>query len=78
MSIALMTKVWRMDLPTTDKMVLLALADAANDDGMCWTAVCSRNHPLSGDNLFLTSGGSRGCKACRRIHKATHRSKANG
>lgn len=39
---------------------------------------CKRNHPLSGDNLFLTSGGSRGCKACRRIHKATHRSKANG
>lgn len=39
---------------------------------------CKRNHPLAGDNLFLTSSGGRGCKACRRIHKATHRSKANG
>lgn len=43
MSIALMTEVWRMDLPTTDKMVLLALADAANDDGVCWTAVKARS-----------------------------------
>lgn len=42
MSIALMTQVWRMDLATTDKMVLLALADAANDDGVCWTAVKAR------------------------------------
>lgn len=37
-----MTQVWRMDLATTDKMVLLALADAANDDGVCWTAVKAR------------------------------------
>lgn len=42
MSIALMTEVWRMDLPPSDKMVLLALADAANDDGVTWIAVASR------------------------------------
>lgn len=30
---------------------------------------CKRGHPLSGDNLFRTSQGARGCKACRRIHK---------
>lgn len=41
MSVALMAEVWRMDLPTTDKMVLLALADAANDDGVAWPAVSS-------------------------------------
>lgn len=42
MSIALMTEVWRLDLPTTDKMVLLALADAANDDGVTWMALESQ------------------------------------
>lgn len=34
-----MTAVWRLDMPSTDKLVLLALADSANDDGVCWTAV---------------------------------------
>jgi len=42
-SIALMTAVWKLDLPPSDKMVLLALADAANDDGVTWMAVQSRN-----------------------------------
>lgn len=49
MSIALMTDVWRLDMPPTDKMVLLALADAANDSGVCWTPVRAR----SGDKLDL-------------------------
>lgn len=34
-----MTAVWRLDMPSTEKLVLLALADSANDDGVCWTAV---------------------------------------
>lgn len=42
MSIALMTEVWRLDLPPSDKMVLLALADAANDDGVTWMALESK------------------------------------
>lgn len=42
MSIALMSAVWRLDLPTTEKMVLLALADAANDDGVTWMALESQ------------------------------------
>lgn len=42
MSISLMSAVWRMDLPPTDKMVLLALADAANDDGVTWMAIKSK------------------------------------
>ncbi len=37
-----MTEVWRLDLPPSDKMVLLALADAANDDGVTWMALESR------------------------------------
>ncbi|MEO6147038.1 MAG: helix-turn-helix domain-containing protein [Sulfuriferula sp.] len=36
MSIEMMNKVWKMDLPLGEKMVLLKLADRANDDGECW------------------------------------------
>lgn len=38
-----MTAVWKLDLQPSDKMVLLALADAANDDGVTWMAVKSRS-----------------------------------
>lgn len=33
MSIRLMSEVWRANLPTTEKMVLLVIADHANDEG---------------------------------------------
>ena len=36
MSIAAMTKVWPMSIPSTAKLVLLSLADQANDQGQCW------------------------------------------
>ncbi|HEX8382435.1 MAG TPA: helix-turn-helix domain-containing protein [Sphingomonas sp.] len=40
MSIRLMTTVWDLDLPPGEKLVLLALADQANDEGrQCWPAV---------------------------------------
>lgn len=40
MSIRLMTAVWeRIDLTSTQKLVLLALADWANDDGLCWPSI---------------------------------------
>lgn len=43
MSIELMTAVWKLQLGSlSEKMVLLALADAANDDGVTWMAVRSR------------------------------------
>jgi biotin operon repressor len=34
-----MTMVWELDLASTDKLVLLALADNANDDGTCWPSI---------------------------------------
>lgn len=34
-----MSAVWSVCLPHTDKLVLLALADNANDEGHCWPAV---------------------------------------
>mgnify|MGYP000141283017 CR=1 FL=1 len=36
MSIRLMSLVWDTDLPQTEKLVLLALADWSNDDGVSW------------------------------------------
>ena len=37
-----MSAAWALDLPSTDKMVLLALADSANDQGVTWIALKSR------------------------------------
>lgn len=39
MSIALMTEAWKSSLPMTEKMVLLCLADFANDRGECWPSI---------------------------------------
>ena len=39
---------------------------------------CKRAHPLSGDNLFKTFNGSRGCKECRRMHKANYLERTHG
>lgn len=42
MSIKLMTAVWeRTDISSTQKLVLLALADWANDDGLCWPSIAT-------------------------------------
>jgi hypothetical protein len=35
-SVRMMTLVWELDLPDSEKLVLLALADCANDEGHCW------------------------------------------
>jgi hypothetical protein len=39
MSIKLMTTVWQLELEPTDKLVLLALADNASDEGHCYPSV---------------------------------------
>lgn len=36
-----MTAVWEIDLPASDKLVLLALADCANDEGGCWPSMAT-------------------------------------
>lgn len=41
MSIALMATAWALDLASTDKLVLLALADNANDAGVCWPSIAT-------------------------------------
>lgn len=39
MSIRIMSLAWECDLSSTDKIVLLALADWSNDDGICWPSI---------------------------------------
>jgi len=41
MSIKLMSAAWDLDIPSTEKMVLLCLCDFANDDGVCWPSIAS-------------------------------------
>jgi len=36
---------------------------------------CKRNHPLSGDNLYVNTKGARVCKACRTMHKTAYRAR---
>lgn len=70
-----MTQVWRMDLQTSDKMVLLALADAANDEGVTWLAVCSRKEGKL-DLLKKTSLSERTIQASiKRLCEAGHLSR---
>lgn len=41
MSVRVMTAVWALALPDSEKIVLLALADCANDEGHCWPGMKS-------------------------------------
>lgn len=41
MSVSVMSWAWGLDIPTGEKMVLLALADRCNDDGQCWPGYAS-------------------------------------
>ena len=39
MSVRIMSAVWELDVSSTDKLVMLALADWSNDDGVCWPSM---------------------------------------
>src|SRR6478672_7489549 len=41
MSVRMMTLVWELELPDSEKLVLLALADCANDEGGCWPSIAT-------------------------------------
>lgn len=41
MSVRVMTAVWALNLGDSQKIVLLALADSANDEGHCWPSMAS-------------------------------------
>lgn len=44
MSIKAMSKVWGLDLKPIPKLILLALADNANEDGICWPGLAYIEH----------------------------------
>ena len=50
MSIQWMTRVWAAPEPVhpTDRLMLLALADNANDEGYCWPCVATLQRRCSG------------------------------
>jgi hypothetical protein len=41
MSVRLMAEVWQLPMVPAEKLVALALADAANDDGLCWPSIAT-------------------------------------
>lgn len=47
MSVRVMSLVWQLDLPDSQKIVLLALADSANDEGHCWPSMASLTRKCS-------------------------------
>lgn len=47
MSIRAMSEVWSINLPDSQKIVLLALADCANDEGICWPSIASLTRKCS-------------------------------
>lgn len=61
--------------PVSDQFTRAGIAAAAIEKRS--RTHCKRGHPLSGDNLFITHGGSRGCKECRKLHKLTYRGRIN-
>lgn len=42
-----MSLVWELDLPDSEKLVLLALADCANDEGHCWPGMTALTRKCS-------------------------------
>lgn len=72
-----MTAVWKLDLPASDKLVLLALADAANDDGMTWMALQSKDG-IKQDLLKKTSLSRRAVQgAIKRLCEAGYLSRVD-
>lgn len=47
MSVAIMTLVWKLDLPDSEKIVMLALADCANDEGLAWPSMATLSRKCS-------------------------------
>lgn len=64
MSVKIMSKVWPLQMGHADKLVLLALADNANDEGECWPSVVTLCEKT--------------CLSDRAIQKCVGRLKADG
>lgn len=56
MSVRVMAAVWTLDLPAAEKLVLLALADCANDEGKCWPGLASLKRKTGRSRTSLQRG----------------------
>ena len=69
MSIKQMTRVWgRLDLTPTHKLILLGLADWANDEGLCWPSIdrLAQKTGLSRRAIQTNIRQLQGCRLIRR------------
>jgi hypothetical protein len=77
-----MTLVWELELPDSEKLVLLALADCANDEGHCWPGMNALNeevqqerpHGSTGDQDALREGASHPPRSARQglqLHRSS-------
>lgn len=41
MSVRVMSAIWEIPMPPTDKLVMLALADCADEEGRCWPSIAT-------------------------------------
>ena len=75
MSVKLMASAWDLDIPSTEKMVLMCLCDFANDDGgNCWPSIatlarkCSKSErTVQGAVRWLEDNGY--LKTCDQVGK---------
>jgi hypothetical protein len=89
-SVRVMSLVWEINLPDSEKIVLLALADCANDEGQCWPSMatlarkCSKtDRTVQAAMKSLVTAGhvtrievpGRGCRYC--VHPVIASEKAS-
>lgn len=60
-----MSEVWDIPLSDSDKLVMLALADAANDEGQCWPSIASIARKCSRDARTIE-------RVLKRLREAGH------
>jgi hypothetical protein len=65
MSIKIMTRAWDVPLPHADKLLLLALSDNANDEGLCWPGVATLGRKCGMDDRTVQ-------RAVKRLADAGH------
>lgn len=74
MSTIVLSLVWPLDLPPSEKAVLVSLADNSNDQGFCWPAI----EPREGNERRGTSITERTCLSARTVQTALASLQARG
>ena len=69
MSVRIMTAVWSVTLPDSEKIVLLALADCANDEGLCWPSMATLAAKCSKSERDRQAGEDEARRVVERVRK---------